>query len=477
MKYKPIFIMGTSSGAGKSTLVTALCRIFTNMGINVVPFKAQNMSLNAGVGIGGEMAYAQVLQAKACGKIPNVKMNPVLLKPEEDKTQIILNGKYYGTINAENYMKSSKNDLFKIILRDFKYLSDRNDLVIIEGAGSPAEINIKHDIANTILAKKIKSKNILVSDIDRGGSFASIVGTVELLGKDLFSGYILNKFRGNENLLKNGYDFLFEKYSLKHYGTIPYLENNLPEEDSLRSWHGKKGKINVSIIKLPHLANATDFHIFSKIREIGFNFSTSPDEINNADIVILPGSKLTISDLIFLRNEGFEDKILELYKDGTRIIGICGGYQMMGEYIIDEFETKYGKIDGLKILESRTEFDRRKKVSLIRGKVLHKEFFNYNISGYEIHFGKSISKNPFSLITNENGKNVNRYDGSASKNAFGTYFHDLFFNLNFVEKLLNDIAKEKGLDKIVVNYNLDDEINSIAEIFKKYLDVESILND
>ncbi|MGC8663276.1 MAG: cobyric acid synthase [Thermoplasmata archaeon] len=477
MKYRPIFIMGTSSGAGKTTVVTALCRIFSEMGVNVTPFKAQNMSLNAGVGIGGEMAYAQVLQAKACGKMPDVKMNPVLLKPEDGKTQIVLNGKYFKNIDAENYMNSRKEDLFNIILKDFKYVSERSELVLIEGAGSPAEINIKNDLANMPLARKIGSKNILVSDIDRGGSFASIVGTVELLGKDSFSGYILNKFRGSKDLLKDGYDFLLKKYDLKHYGTIPFIENYLPQEDSLWSWNGKSGKIMVSIIKLPHIANATDFHIFSKIKNVGFNFASSPDELKNSDLIIIPGSKLTVSDLISLKKGGFEDKIRELYKEGTRIIGICGGYQMMGEYIMDNFETKYGKIEGLKILKSRTMFDEKKKVSLISGNIINKEFYNYHISGYEIHFGKSISNRPFSIITSENGRNVKRYDGSTSTKAFGTYFHDIFYNLGFLKKLLNDIAKEKGMEKINVNYSLDKEINSLANLFKKHLDIDSILKD
>ncbi|MGC8672863.1 MAG: cobyric acid synthase [Thermoplasmata archaeon] len=477
MKYRPIFIMGTSSGAGKTTVVTALCRIFSDMGIDVVPFKAQNMSLNAGVGIGGEMAYAQVIQAKACRKTPDVKMNPILLKPEDGKTQVIVNGKFFKTIDAKNYMSSNKEDLFNVILRDFKYIQDRSELVIIEGAGSPAEINIRYDVANMQLARKIGSKNILVSDIDRGGSFASIVGTVELLGKNSFSGYIMNKFRGSEDLLENGYYFLFKNYNLKHYGTIPFIDNNLPQEDSLWSWNGKNGKIRISIIKLPHISNATDFHIFSRIKDVGFNFASNPDELNNADAIIIPGTKLTVQDLFFIRKEGFEDKINELYKEGAKIIGICGGYQMLGKYIIDNFETKSGKINGLGILDSRTKFDGRKIVSLISGKILAKEFMNYRISGYQIHFGKSISRRPFSLITKEYDKDVIKYDGSVSERALGTYFHDVFYNINFLKKFLNDIAKEKGLEKINVNYNIDKEIEMLAKLIKKHIDADSILNE
>jgi adenosylcobyric acid synthase len=477
MKYRPIFIMGTSSGAGKTTIVTALCRILTRRGLNVSPFKAQNMSLNAGVGIGGEMAYAQVLQAKACGKVPDVRMNPVLLKPEKNRTQVIVNGKYYGTFDAKNYMNSDKDILFKIILNDFEYLSKKSDLIIIEGAGSPAEINIKNDIANVRLAREISSKNILVSDIDRGGAFASIVGTAELIDKNFFSGYIFNKFRGDIELLNDGLKFLKEKYNLKHYGTVPYYENCLPQEDSLWSWNGKGGKIKISIIKLPHIANSTDFQIFFKIREVGVNFASYPEELDGADVIIIPGSKLTVYDLIYLKREGFEEKIKELYKDGTKIVGICGGYQMLGKYIIDYYETKRGRIEGLGILDSKTIFDKRKIVSLLKGKILHQEFYGQGISGYEIHLGRTISKKPFALIYNENGRDVERFDGSYEKNAFGTYFHDLFYNTNFLTKFLNSIAKEKGIDKINFYYSLENEINKLADFFERYLDIDSILND
>lgn len=477
MKIRPIFIMGTSSGAGKTTIVTALCRIYTEMGFNVSPFKAQNMSLNAGVGIGGEMAYAQVLQAKACKKIPDVRMNPVLLKPEGSRTQVIVNGKFFGSFNARNYMKWDKEEIFKTILRDFEYIRRHSDIVIVEGGGSPAEINIKNDIANMKLARKIGSKNILVSDIDRGGSFASIVGTVEILGSDSFSGYILNKFRGDKELLTDGYEFLLEKYNLKHYGTIPYFENYLPQEDSLWSWVGKGGKIKISVVKLPHIANATDFQIFFRIKDVGINFVSKADELVNSDVIIIPGSKLTVLDLLFLREEGFEDKIIEMHRDGTKIVGICGGYQMLGNYIEDNFETKKGRVKGIGLLNAKTKFDSRKKVALISGKILHPDFYNSPISGYEIHFGKTVSKEPFSVINYENGKYVQRYEGGIDKNVFGTYFHDIFYNSNFLKKFLNLIAVEKGIEKIDVKYDIEREINELARFIEKHLDVNAILND
>ncbi|MEM0486321.1 MAG: cobyric acid synthase, partial [Thermoplasmata archaeon] len=475
MKFRPIFIMGTSSGVGKTTIVTALCKIFSDMGLNVVPFKAQNMSLNSGVGIGGEMAYAQIIQAIGCGKTPNVKMNPVLLKPEENRTQVIVEGKYFGTLDASNYMNWDKNEIFNKVIKNFNILNEENDLVIVEGAGSPAEINLRYDIANMKLAEKINSKNILVADIDKGGAFASIVGTVDIIGKEKFSGYILNKFRGDVSLLKEGYDFLYEKYGLKHYGTIPYMNFNLPQEDSLWSWTGKEGKIKISIIKLPHISNLTDFHIFYYIENIGVNFSKKPEDLKNSDIIIIPGTKLTVSDMLYLKNEGFEDAIIENYREGKRIIGICGGYQMLGEYIIDNFETKIGKIPGFGILKSRTKFDNKKIVSLIKGEIVHPQFKNYRISGYEIHFGKSFSKKPFSIIYNKNGFETYQFDGSFEKNVIGTYFHDIFLNIKFLEKYLNDILQEYGMEKIKINYSLNKEINNLAKFIKKYIDVNSIL--
>ncbi len=475
MKYKPIFVMGTSSGAGKSTLVTALCRILTKKGLNVSPFKAQNMSLNAGVGIGGEMAYAQVIQAKACGKIPDVRMNPVLLKPEEGKTQIILNGKYFSTMDPKNYMQLDKDYIFSIVIKDFNYISRKSDIVVVEGAGSPAEINLKNDIANIKLARSINSKNILLADIDRGGAFASIAGTVDLIGNGIFSGYIFNKFRGDESLLYDGIKYFEEKYNLTYYGTIPFIDVKLPQEASLWSWYGKGGKIKLSIVKLPHISNFTDFQIFFHIKEVGINFAHTPEEIGNADAIIIPGSKLTVSDLNYLKREGFVDKIREMHREGTQVIGICGGFQMMGKYIIDNVETNSGKVEGIGLLDAKTKFSHSKEVGIIQGRIISDEFKNLPISGYEIHLGTTLAEKPFSLILNKNGKNVEKFDGSVAKNAFGTYFHDLFYNKRFLESFLEKISKDKGIERINVSYSLEKEIDRIAEVVERSIDVGSLL--
>jgi len=472
MKYKPIFIMGTSSGAGKSIIVTALCRIYREMGIDVVPFKAQNMSLNSGVGLGGEMAYAQIIQARACKIEPRVEMNPVLLKPEKDRTHVVLLGKHIGTMDSMHYMFSQKFDLFEKVISSFEKLN-AHDLIIIEGAGSPAEINIKNDIANYKLAKRVKSKNIIVSDIDRGGSFASIVGTLEILGRKSIDGYILNKFRGKEDLLYPAYEIMEKKYGLKHYGTIPYMDIRIPQEDSLWSWREKSGKIMVSVIKLPHIANVTDFNIFYFIDHVGIKYAEKPEDIEKSDIVIIPGSKLTVHDLKFLKREGFDEKIREKSREAI-IIGICGGYQMLGKYIIDNVESREGKIEGLNLLDAKTEFLNEKKVGTLNGQIISGPLKGEKINGYEIHMGITESKTPFSLISKENGIETFRYDGSIKDNVFGTYFHDLFSNVSFTQKLLEIASSNKDVD-IKVEYNLDKEIDELAKNFRKYIKYEEML--
>jgi len=478
-KYRPLIIFGTSSGAGKSLVVTALLRIFSDMGIDTVPFKVQNMSLNAGVGIGGEMAYAQIIQARAARVYPSVLMNPILLKPEENKTHVILVGKYYGTFSAGGYMRSKKEEIYKIALECFNRLQSEHELVIIEGAGSPAEINLDNDIANLRIAKDVKAKGILVADIERGGMFASVVGTLELIDFRDMIGIIVNKFRGDESLLYKGYEFLERKFGITVLGTIPYIEHNLPEEDSLANWTKKEGRIKISIVKLPHIANFTDFEIFESIEDVGLVYAKKPEELKNSDVIILPGSKLTVADLEYLRKEGFEDEIKKQYRDGAFIIGICGGYQMLGKYIIDNVESKKGKVLGMNLLEdSKTEFFPYKKTNRIFGHILHPYFYGYKIEGYEIHMGITISRNYFSKIYREGNRYIKRFDGSYYKNVIGTYFHGLFDNTKFTDSFINYIRERKGLDKVKLKIeSLDERINKIANIFKKKVDIKKIIDE
>lgn len=476
-KFRPLIIFGTSSGAGKSLIATALLRIFSDMGIDAVPFKVQNMSLNAGVGYGGEMAYAQIIQARAARVYPSVLMNPILLKPENKKTHVVVMGKHYGTFSALKYMNDKKEEIYKIALNCFRKLQSEHELVIIEGTGSPVEINLENDIANVRIAKDVKAKGLLVADIERGGVFASIVGTLELIDFKEIIGIIVNKFRGEESLLYKGYEFIERKYGIPFLGTVPYIDHNLPEEDSLANWTRRNGEINIKIIKLPHIANFTDFEIFESIEDVGITYATKPEDLNNSDIIILPGTKLTVPDLEYIRREGFEDKILKEHREGAFVIGICGGYQMLGKYIIDNVESRKGKVNGINLLEdSKTVFSSSKRTNRIFGYVLHPNFKGIKIEGYEIHMGITTSVNHFSEIYRVGNQYVKQFDGSFRKNVFGTYFHGLFDNIKFTEALINYIREKKGLDKISLKAeSLDEKINKIARIVKRKVNVEKII--
>ncbi|MGC9166207.1 MAG: cobyric acid synthase [Thermoplasmata archaeon] len=469
MGIKPLFIMGTMSGAGKSTMVTAFARIFSNMGFKVSPFKAQNMSLNSAAAINGEIAYAQYVQAKAARNIPEARMNPILLKPEKDSLHTILMGKFYGKIDGYEYFKSKKEIFFNYVYESLNALREKNDIVIIEGAGSPAEINIEYDLPNRELAKRIDSVNILVSNIDVGGAFAQIVGTIMLANEIKFHGYILNKFRGDEKLLEPAIKYLEEKYRIEHIGTIPYMEDFLPMEDSLFDYRWKKGKVNFSIIKLPNIANSTDFHPFYFIKDAGISFAEKAEDIKDPDVIIIPGSKRTVDDLIYIRENGIEDRIKELHRDGTLVIGICGGYQMMGKKIIDNFESKIGEINGMGLLDSKTVFSNTKKVTMVEAEIIDERMKGI-VKGYEIHFGNTESSNPFSIVYKENMIPIKRYDGSVGKNAIGTYIHDIFANQNFMKSIM-----KMFIDDVELNYNVDEIIEKIAETVEKNVKMERII--
>ncbi len=475
-KFRPLMVMGTSSGAGKSLIVSALCRIYSDMGIKVAPFKVQNMSLNAGVGKGGEMAYAQILQAKAARVEPNVDMNPILLKPEGDKTHIILQGKYYGTYESGTYF-TEKNDYFlQKAYESFRKLSEEYELIIIEGAGSPAEINLKNDIANIKFSKLVNAANIIVADIERGGMFASVVGTLELTRMTNLIGIIVNKFRGNPNLLKEGYEYIERKYNTRFLGTVPFIENDIPEEDSMFYDVKRDGDINVAVIRTPFMANETDYQIFKVIKEVGIRYARKPEELEKADIIILPGSKMTVLDLNFIKNSGFMDKINEL-KNERWIIGICGGYQMMGKYVYDTVETGTGMNDAMNLLDAKTEISGDKITRINKATLLHPLFKGINVSGYEIHRGTTISEPHFSLINEIDGVSAQILDGSYKGKIIGTYIHGLFDNLVFTEKLLNEIAAQKGIPPLILkNIDQDYGIQKFADKVKENIDYAYILD-
>ncbi|ASJ14035.1 cobyric acid synthase [Thermococcus radiotolerans] len=474
-----LMVLGTSSGAGKSLLVTALCRIFSNLGYDVVPFKSQNMSLNSAPSIeGGEISRAQYLQAIACRKRPSVRFNPILLKPEGNmRSQVVFMGKPIGSVSARDYMLSRKEELFRKAMTVLDELKEKHDLVIIEGAGSPVEINLKdYDIANTRVMLYAGAKGILVTDIYRGGSFASIVGTMELLKpeeREAIIGFVFNKFRGDPSLLGPGFEYLEERYEKPTLGVIPYVEHRLPEEDSLTEFPKVRGELHIQIIRLPHISNFTDFEPLHWAN--GVDYVTRAEEIKG-DVVIIPGSKNTVEDLLWLRENGFEDAILEAHRDGSFIVGLCGGFQMLGEKILDTVESKRGIVKGIGLLPAKTVFERVKRTNHLRAEVLWEPARGMAVEGYEIRFGRSVSERPFSVIRAINSAKAFEPEGAVGERAFGTYLHGIFHNFAFTERFLNLLREERGLEPISIeDWSIEEEIEGFAKVVEKNLDVERIL--
>ncbi|HKZ45756.1 MAG TPA: cobyric acid synthase, partial [Thermodesulfobacteriota bacterium] len=372
---RPLMLQGTASHVGKSIITAALCRIFREHGLRVAPFKAQNMALNSFVTMdGGEIGRAQAFQAEAAGIEPTVDMNPILLKPTSDMgSQVIIHGKVYGNMKAAEYHRFKK-EAARYVLESYRRLEEKNDLIIIEGAGSPAEINLReNDIANMGLAEMVDAPVILIGDIDRGGVFASLVGTMELLTaseKKRVKGFIINKFRGDLELLKPGLDFLENKTGLPVFGVVPYLKDiNLPDEDGVvldsGQWSVVSGqkKITIVVIKLPRISNFTDFDPFRFEPDVSIHYITEPAELDGADVVIIPGSKNTLEDMDWLWKTGIADKLIHYAENGGKVIGICGGFQMLGKLVKDPHgvESHVKEMKGLGLLHGETILEREKR--------------------------------------------------------------------------------------------------------------------
>ncbi len=472
MTAKTIMVQGTSSGVGKSLVAMALCRHFKRKGFKTSPFKSQNMSLNSAVSVeGGEMARSQYIQAIAAGAAPSVKMNPILLKPETGGSQIILMGKVFDQVTAKDYMMSKKIKLFETSLASLNELIELNDVVVIEGAGSPAEINLKKkDIVNMKIAKAIKAPVILVVDIERGGAFAQIVGTMELLDdeeKELVIGYMFNKFVGDPSLLDDYPKRIAKRYGIEFLGTMPKLEHKIPEEDSMFSWHSqKKGDVNIDIVKLPHISNFDDFDVLRWNENVRF-----VENDLKGDLIIIPGTKETIEDLRWLKKRGIFERILEAKREGTTIMGICGGYQILGRTLKDVKSGK--KEEGFGFLPVETTFNEEKKnTNVLKG---IENLFGTTIEGYEIHQGITTyleDVKPFSFVNSVNGEKISYEEGVITENVLGTYFHGLFKNVDFTENLLNSIRSKKGISsKPVKMWSLTDEINKFTDTFEKHVNI------
>jgi adenosylcobyric acid synthase len=495
--YKALMIQGIGSGAGKSLIVTALCRIFKDEGISVAPFKAQNMALNSYITIeGGEIGRAQALQAEAARIEPTVDMNPVLLKASgEIGSQVIIHGKVHSTMKAKEYY-SFKEAAWEAVKESFGRISKVYDLIIMEGAGSPAEINLMDvDIVNMKMARYARAPVILVGDIDRGGVFASLYGTVKLLGRDSrrIKGFVINKFRGDIEILSPGLEMIKDRTGKPVIGVLPYIKNiGLPEEDGLVINHSRSleskiqdsscEKLRIVIVKLQYISNFTDFDPFLHEPDVELLYSANPAEIENADIVIIPGTKNTVKDLEFLRDSGLQKSILKAYMKGVQIIGICGGYQILGKKIYDPYRVESGckEINGIGLLNIETIFEKTKITARVEAEVKASAFNlqpSMLLRGYEIHMGKSEGDIGLFKINRLNHSNSSNYllDGSMNGNCWGTYLHGIFENDEFRRAIINSARKKKGLLPLglILRYSevKDRAIDSIASIVKDKLDM------
>ncbi len=446
---KCIMVQGTMSGAGKSLLCAGFCRVFAQDGLKVAPFKSQNMALNSYVTRNGlEMGRAQVVQAQAAGIEPDVRMNPILLKPSSDiGSQVIVNGEVRGQMSATEYF-AMKRQLIPDILEAYNSLAEENDVIVIEGAGSPAEINLRtDDIVNMGMAELVDAPVLLAGDIDRGGVFAQLYGTVALLEPQeqaRIGGLIINKFRGDEAILRPGLTMLEEKTGIPVLGVVPYLRVNVDDEDSLAPClenQDAKKPLDIAVIRLPRISNFTDFSLLDEHPAMGVRYVQSVRELGNPDLVILPGTKSTLSDLLWMRQNGLEAAVCKLAHAGVPVLGICGGYQMLGQSLSDPYGTEGGgEMHGMGLLPIDTVFDAQKTRTRMQAKVVAPDFEGAQLDGYEIHTGKTtVHGDAFCIL--ENGQP----DGCVNGNVFGTYLHGLFDTGSLTQKLAEFLCQRKGI--------------------------------
>lgn len=502
---KALMIQGTGSGAGKSLFVAAICRVFKDMGINVAPFKAQNMALNSYITVeGGEIGRAQALQAEAARIEPTIDMNPILLKASGDMgSQVIIRGKVHSTMKAREYY-SFKKRAWNAVVKSYERLSKRHDLIVIEGAGSPAEINLMDvDIVNMSMAKHAKAPVILVGDIDKGGVFASLYGTTKLLGKDSrhIKAFVINKFRGDREILNPGLEMIKDKTGKPVIGVLPYIKDiGLPEEDGLAlqkrylkpSALSLQPEVKIVVVRLQYISNFTDFDPFSYEPDVELIYSNNPADIENADIVIIPGTKNTVKDLLLLKERHLEEGIKRAYSKGVQIIGMCGGYQMLGERIYDPHgvESSYKEIKGIGLLNIETIFEKTKITSqteaeLIDGAIgcrMNEE----RLKGYEIHMGVSVGDIGLFKIKRLSLSNTlilhhsdtSSFDGSINNNCWGTYIHGIFENDSFRRAVINSIREKKNLQPLrsTISYSetKDRAIDNLASIVKENIDMDFV---
>lgn len=488
---KSIMVQGTTSNAGKSILTAGLCRVFLQDGYKPAPFKSQNMALNSFITKDGlEMGRAQVMQAEACKTEPLAIMNPILLKPNSDTgSQVIVNGTVLGNMPAAEYFKYKKS-LIPEIKKAYDALQKTFDIIVIEGAGSPAEINLKeNDIVNMGMAEIADAPVIIVGDIDRGGVFASLYGTIALFEeheRKRVKGTVINKFRGDLEILKPGLKMIEDLTNVPVVGVLPYLNMDIDDEDSLSERlvkRNKSGLINISVIRFPHISNFTDFNPLEQFEEINLNYVKSPEELKNSDLIILPGTKNTMGDLKWLRESGLEASILRLHEKGVPIMGICGGFQMLGEYLKDPYNTEYGgNMKGMGIIPSETVFSKEKTRTRVNGTVenakgIFEPLGGLSVLGYEIHMGQSSLQEGSNFSRINDGKNEST-DGYVKENVIGTYVHGIFEGNEFTNAFVNIFMDMKGLERTEqrLSYEAykDQQYDLLADAVRKNINMDLI---
>lgn len=473
-------IAGTCSDAGKSVINAGLCRVFLQDGFQPAPFKAQNMSLNSyATPEGLEIGRAQAVQAEACNVPCHVDMNPVLLKPTGDlNSQIVLLGKPIGNRSAKQYFKSDKNtELFNCVFDAFNRLSKRYHPIVLEGAGSIAELNLKtRDIVNMPMALRANASVILVADIDRGGVFASVYGSIMLLDeaeKKLIKGIIINKFRGDISLFDEGKKIIESITGVPVLGIIPWYNHiDIEDEDSVvlknKNNSAIQGNINVGVIHLPQMSNFTDYNSFTRISEVNLFFSNDKNELEKADVIILPGSKNTISDFIYIKSKGIDKVITNAVNNGKSVIGICGGFQMLGTKISDLFgvEGAPSAIEGLGILSMETTIEKEKTTRQVEFQFRNSDAV---CKGYEIHMGVSILESESESV---NQLNDGTTDGIwLSNNVWGTYIHGIFDNAVVMDHILQPYLEQPISIEDHWHYK-DRQYNLLADHLRKHIDME-----
>ena len=466
-----IMVQGTASHVGKSVLVAALCRIFKQDGYRVAPFKSQNMALNSFVTRdGGEMGRAQVVQAEAAGLDPHVDMNPVLLKPTgQASSQVIVLGRPVGNKSAQDYHQKYAARVWDVICMALERLRQDYDVIVIEGAGSPAEVNLQStEIVNMRVARLARAPVLLVADIDKGGALASVVGTLELISpedRDRIGGIIINKFRGDVSLFQPAVDFLEERTGKQVLGIVPYFQGfRIQEEDTIpldlhqpRQRHDQDG-VEITVLYLPHISNFTDFDPLEDEPDVKLRYARLGESLGRPDLIIIPGSKNTIEDLVLLKQSGVAAEVKRLAADGVPVVGVCGGFQMLGRELRDPLgaESAVPRVAGLELLDIVTTFERDKITNQVEAQVLAGGFLgcdegqDIRVQGYEIHMGRSEtapSMMPAFKILARSGQEVVQSDGAVSSNGMvmGTYIHGIFDSDLFRRHVIDRLRLRKGL--------------------------------